>query len=291
MTLAKQESPIDPTTQDALNEWALNGNLAALTKPQRVAIYRTRCSVMGLEVSSHPLDYISYTPRKRTDDGRWVDGEPVVSLYVNAVGAAQLAAQHKLTVRNSRPQRDDKAGVVEVCAIITGPDGRETEEYGYCACIDHQGKPLTGQRYGDAVMHAITKARRRAVATHTGFAAPAEYDTGRVVEGFVRELDNAELAQPEPAGELPEPGPETVDMAAVNEAADEAEIDVQEMLGVDFSTLTTPDDFNNTVLMIEMHKGKPGLSEARDALGKAARAQGLAWDKDRREFYPVPLMH
>ncbi len=159
------------------------GDLATLTPSQRAALYKRVCERLGLDPTTYPLQYLWV----RASDG----GERLI-LYLNKDGAAQLRKVHKVSTRLVDHRYIPEVGTYVAVVEASTPDGRVEVETGAVS--------VRGGNPGDvanALMHAITKAKRRATIAIVGVgfldetevlsipdAHPARVDveTGEVLE-------------------------------------------------------------------------------------------------------------
>jgi hypothetical protein len=180
---AEPKAPLDPL-EEALERMVKGeGDLAALTPAQRASLYKKVCDRLGLDPTTYPLQYL------------WVrapgGGERLI-LYLNKDGAAQLRKAHKVSTRLVDHRYIPEAGAYVAVVEASTPDGRVEVETGAVS--------IRGASPGDvanALMHAVTKAKRRATIAIVGVgfldetealsipdAQPARVDveTGEVLE-------------------------------------------------------------------------------------------------------------
>jgi hypothetical protein len=178
-----QATPTDPL-EEALERMVKGeGDLAALTPSQRAALYKGVCERLGLDPMTYPLQYL------------WVrapgGGERLI-LYLNKDGAAQLRKLHKVSTRLVDHRYIPEAGAYVAVVEASTPDGRVEVETG---AVSIRGAGPND--VANALMHAITKAKRRATIAIVGVgfldetealsipdARPARVDveTGEVLE-------------------------------------------------------------------------------------------------------------
>jgi len=159
------------------------GDLAALTPSQRAALYKKVCERLGLDPMTYPLQYL------------WVrapgGGERLI-LYLNKDGAAQLRKAHKVNTRLVDHRYIPEVGAYVAVVEASTPDGRVEVETG---AVSVRG--ASPNDVANALMHAVTKAKRRATIAIVGVgfldeteafsipdAHPARVDveTGEVLE-------------------------------------------------------------------------------------------------------------
>lgn len=123
------------------------GDISQLSAQQRVSYYNYRCQQAGLDPAAKPFDILK------------LNGKTV--LYANASCTQQLCGIHKLAVSiTAREKVDD---IYTVCARVTSPDGRASENMG---AVPTGG--LKGEALANAMLKAVTKATRRTVLSHLG---------------------------------------------------------------------------------------------------------------------------
>lgn len=208
------------------------GNLAELSAQQRARYYVGVCQSLGLNAFTRPFDYL-------TLDGRLV-------LYPNRTATDQLARVHRVSF--ARPTRREVKGegelesYVEVEIEATLPDGRTTWEIAIVplwteAQAERSGvskktnreyripaRPagrLTGADYANAVMKAVTKAKRRATLSLVGLGwVDVDRDPHGADRPYVDQHHN--IAEPSPARQLPDTSRVAAAFAAEQELADRA---------------------------------------------------------------------
>src|SRR5690606_10536674 len=140
--IARQE--VDDASIFAL---VTNGDASKLTPAQKLAYYKARCEAAGLDYRTQPFQFIKL-------QGREV-------LYALKAATDQLAAQHKIRCEIVDQRTENDVRVVTVRAFCA--DGRQTDEIGAVSV-----KSLGGEALCNALMKAVTKAKRRAVISVTG---------------------------------------------------------------------------------------------------------------------------
>lgn len=146
------------TTQAAsmFTSLVLNSDLSKLTEPQRVEYYKLVCERVGLDPYTKPFDMI-------TLQGKLV-------LYANKAATAQLTAVNRLKVEIV--SREVLGGLYVVTVRATKPDGSSSEDVG---AVPING--LQGDAAANAMLKAITKAKRRAVLSVCGLGMMDETET------------------------------------------------------------------------------------------------------------------
>lgn len=165
---------IQTTTDTQLDQATLEklvtaGDLSGLTPAQRVLYYRARCESAGLDYRTQPFRYL-------TMDGKIV-------LYAEKSCTDQLARIHNVSYKIVSKGVTDDIYVVEIEAT----DGRRT-----CPDIGAVSiKSLGGTNLANAMMKAITKARRRATLSMCGLGMLDETEVETIQGARVIDIDPA----------------------------------------------------------------------------------------------------
>lgn len=123
-----------------LEKVVIGGDLAALSAGERMAYYSRVCESVGLNPLMRPFDYLD------------LHGKLV--LYANRRCAAQLRVAKSVSI--SKPDITFAEGLVVVSVTATDGTGRCDSEIGAVAI-----EGLKGEARANAIMKAITKAKRR----------------------------------------------------------------------------------------------------------------------------------
>jgi hypothetical protein len=140
-------------TQAAMTEGVerllVHGDLKSLSVSERLAFYKSRCDAAGLNPVARPFIYLE------------LGGKLV--LYATKECGEQLNAMHGIQHKITSRSHDEKAGlyVVEVEALTR--DGRSTMDIGVVVVSG-----LRGADMANAMMKAVTKAKRRATLSLCG---------------------------------------------------------------------------------------------------------------------------
>jgi len=180
---------------DTMLQVVAGGDAARLSPSQKLAYYNARCVAAGLDPRAQPFAFMK------------LNGKEV--LYALKAASDQLAAKHGIKLRIVSQTTEDGIRVVTVQAAAK--DGRETEEIGAVPV-----KGLAGDALCNALMKAVTKAKRRAILSLAGlgmldeteietipraFAPPPQ--SPAVVEGDVVPLpDDPPSTAPEVGGDM-----------------------------------------------------------------------------------------
>jgi hypothetical protein len=188
------------TTRDSdaaiMEQVVVVGDLSSMRPEQRVAYYQMVCKSLGLNELTKPFDYIRLNSK--------------LVLYARKDATEQLRKINKVSI--TQLEKETSEGVYIVTAYAQSGDGRTDSDVG---AVSIQG--LTGEAKANAMMKAITKAKRRVTLSICGLgfldetevdsipdARPVAVDhvTGEIVEGHV-----VEQPRPRPAIlDTPAPG-------------------------------------------------------------------------------------
>lgn len=191
--LTTVQSAVTPAMQQAeaaslFTTLVLNNDLSKLTEPQRVEYYKIVCDRAGLDPMAKPFDLM-------TLNGRLV-------MYANKTTTAQLTAIHNLTV--TIVSKEVLNGLYVATARAQKPNGASSEDIGAVVIGG-----LQGEAAANAMMKAITKAKRRAVLsvcglgmldeTETDTLQAQQIETVELPAQIAREIESAKLTDEESA--------------------------------------------------------------------------------------------
>ena len=168
-------------TPQAVEDILLAGDLSKLSPEQRVVFYQKTCERVGLDPLAKPFDYLKL-------NGRLV-------LYANKGCAEQLRRKHNISIHT--PTTELIGDIYQATIGVSMADGRTDADIG---AVDIKG--ATGDRLSNAMMKAVTKAKRRATLSIMGLGMldESELDT---VRGAVRvdkteaeTVDRLEMKEP-----------------------------------------------------------------------------------------------
>ncbi len=148
----------------------VNGDLSKLNVKQRLQYYLARCNAAGLDPITRPFEFIS------------LNGKLV--LYAPKACTDQLAGKHGLSHEILSRGMVGDTGLYEAVVKVSWPDGRSTADVGVVIV-----KGLTGEALANAMMKAVTKAKRRAVLSACGLGDvidETELDTCEDVRGVTQ---------------------------------------------------------------------------------------------------------
>lgn len=173
MKQAKQlQSASDQSVVSAL---ILNGDLSKLSSADKVKYYNGYCDRLGLDPFTKPFDILR------------LNGKEV--LYCTRTGAQQLNKLHSVSHTITSRELIDAAGIYQVTARASLPDGRCTESIG---AVNIAG--LKGESYANSIMKAETKAKRRATLDLLGLGVLDESEVDSIpnahpVQQFIQEAE------------------------------------------------------------------------------------------------------
>lgn len=134
------------TAAAAIEKVILKGDLLALTEIERLQYNFAVCRSLGLNPLLRPFDYL-------IQDGK-------MSLYLNAIGVAQLRGMHGISTKIVSRQSDRE--MCYVTCVAADRHGRSEEATAVVPLCDRNGKPLGAQAKANVYMRTETKAKRRA---------------------------------------------------------------------------------------------------------------------------------
>lgn len=157
----------------ALERVIIGGDLSKLSSQERITYYNAVCQSIGLNPLTRPLEYIR------------LSGKEV--LYAKKDCTDQLRSLRRISVQVVSKEMD--AGLIVVTARAVAADGRQDEDFGAVPL------PSNGEARANAIMKAITKAKRRVTLSicGLGFLDESELDGIPAAERFV-----SNMAPPEP---------------------------------------------------------------------------------------------
>lgn len=136
----------------------LKGDLSGLDQQQKVEYYKLFCERLGLDPLTQPFKLLN------------LQGKQI--LYCDRSGAQQLNKLHNVSHEIKSRELIDAAGVYQVTARASLPDGRFTDSIGAVNIAS-----LKGDAYANAIMKAETKAKRRSTLDLLGLGMLDETET------------------------------------------------------------------------------------------------------------------
>lgn len=160
----------------------ISGDLAKLNPDQRVTFYNRVCESLGLNPLTQPFSYITLNGK--------------LTLYARKDAADQLRRVHGVSIGKPDIRFEDDWILVTVTA--TTADGRSDSDVGAVSRKDMRGD------FGNALMKAVTKAKRRVTLSVCGLGMLDETE----VESIPGARAHAEFHQPAlPPKEPAKPAP------------------------------------------------------------------------------------
>lgn len=171
-------------------EKVAGGDLGQLTPRERVEYFVARCEELGLNPASKPFGFIRF------------EGTNRVELYALKACTDQLRAIHKISLVVVSEKTIGDVFVVRVRATL--PDGRTDEDDG---AVSIGG--LKGNQYANALMKALTKAKRRVTLSICGLGILDESELETVANARVEPvaLSVEKAAASAPQSPTPKPPP------------------------------------------------------------------------------------
>ena len=126
-----------------IEKLVVKGDLSGLNQQEKIQYYSAVCRRLGLDPAMQPFKLLN------------LQGKQV--LYLDRSGAQQLNRMYNISHAVQDRQLIEAAGVYQVTARASTPDGRFTDSIGAVNI-----KNLFGDAYANAIMKAETKAKRRA---------------------------------------------------------------------------------------------------------------------------------
>lgn len=202
-----------------LEQVVVTGDLSRLSPAQRLEYYRARCSAAGLDPTATPFQYIVLNGK--------------LTLYASKSCTDQLARVHGIKLAIVNQATEGGVRVVQVRAETK--DGRQTEEIGV---VNVEG--LKGDNLGNAMMKAVTKAKRRAILSMCGLGMLDEVETETIPGARTIQVDHAtgEIVE---AGDRPSPIParEQAEIDAFATGSAPAPVRSRSILGIPILTTKT----------------------------------------------------
>lgn len=135
---------------ELFNKLILQNDLSKLTEVELVQFYKATCKEVGLSAIAKPFDVLILQGKK--------------TLYANKNCTAQLTALHKPSVTIVSKGEED--GMYVVVARCTKADGSEVDDIGAAPYLG-----MTGDNKVNAILKAVTKAKRRAILSAFGLGS------------------------------------------------------------------------------------------------------------------------
>lgn len=171
MTTNLQVTNQDKQLVDAIEQAVTAGNLNGLTPPQRLFYYKQVCESVGLNPLTRPLDFIQ------------LNGKLV--LYAKKDATDQIRKIHGVSI--TKVEQMVQEGCCIVTAFAKDKNGKEDSDVGAVPLVG-----LKGDAYANAIMKAVTKAKRRVTLSICGMGLLDESELDTVSGAIPQPIDMAE---------------------------------------------------------------------------------------------------
>lgn len=220
-----------PQMAELFSTLVLNSDLSKLSEPQRVEYYKLVCERVGLDPYRKPFDLILLQGK--------------LTMYPNKECTAQLTAMNSLSV--TIIDRSISNGLVIATARVHTQDGTDVDDIGVVPF------PQAGpDAQANAIMKAVTKAKRRAILSACGLGM----------------VDESELETITDVKEVPQP----LIAAPLSEADRNSALEFDDL----FNGATTAEEM--TAICLALRDATEPVREAvKGKMNSAATALGLVW--------------
>jgi len=206
---------VQPDKASIIENVMIGGDLAKLTPDQRVSYYRQVCDSLGLNPLTRPFEYITLNGK--------------LTLYARKDASEQLRRINKISIEKPDITFQDEWIIVTVAGST--PDGRKDSDIGVVSKKDMRGD------FGNAVMKAVTKAKRRLTLSICGLGMLDETEVETIPDA--RPLPQVRVEPVPPVYDLPDQdGPAPIAYNAAPMTLEQAQ-DVKNRDGVRYGDITT----------------------------------------------------
>ena len=160
-----------PSQASVIESVVVSGDLSKLTPEQRVSYYRQVCNSLGLNPLTRPFDYITLNGK--------------LTLYARKDASEQLRRINKISI--DKPDITFQEDWIIVSVLASTPDGRKDSDIGVVKKTDMRGD------FGNAVMKAVTKAKRRVTLSICGLGMLDETEVETIPDAQPVVLTEVEL--------------------------------------------------------------------------------------------------
>jgi len=171
-------------TSEAIEQALVQGNLASLTPTQRVTYYRNVCDSLGLNPLTKPFEYITLNGK--------------LTLYARKDCTDQLRTIKGISI--DKPDITFQDDWIIVAVQARNSDGRTDSDIGVVSRKDMRGD------FGNAVMKAVTKAKRRVTLSMCGLGMLDETEVETIPSARVISAEDAHSGEVIVADPLQIPG-------------------------------------------------------------------------------------
>jgi hypothetical protein len=138
---------VQTINKDAIERALMDGDLAALTQDEKLAHYQSVCKTIGLNPLTKPFQYITLNGK--------------LQMYALKGATDQLRKIYKIDCEITKTE--NKADLYIVQVKVKDKTGRTDEDMGFAKI-----EGLKGDALGNAMLKAVTKAKRRATLSMCG---------------------------------------------------------------------------------------------------------------------------
>ena len=167
------------------------GDISGLTQEQKWSYYQYICQRLELDPLTQPFTAIKFSSF----------GKEKEVLYCNKGGAEQISKKHNVSHSILKKETQNDLYVVEARASL--PNGRFVDDVGV---VDIKGK--SGNDLGNAMMKAITKAKRRATLSLLGLGMLDETEVETIPNVKVIDIAKKDTSPKETNGGIFPPTPD-----------------------------------------------------------------------------------
>ena len=165
---------------DVMESVVIGGDLSKLQPEQRVNYYKAVCDSLGLNSLTRPFEYITLNGK--------------LTLYARKDATDQLRNIHSVSIGKPDITFQDEWIIVTVMA--TSKDGRTDSDIGVVNKKDMRGD------FGNALMKAVTKAKRRVTLSICGLGMLDETEIETIPTAKAVIVDDAGELLPAPAAQI-----------------------------------------------------------------------------------------
>lgn len=169
-------SSLTKLDESVISSLIINGDISKLNPSQKVEYYKAFCERIGLDPVTQPFKILK------------LQGKEI--LYCDRSGTQQLNKLHNVSHQITSRDLIESAGIYQVTAKASLPDGRFSESIG---AVNIQN--LKGDAYANAIMKAETKAKRRATLDLLGLGMLDETEIETIPNAHIVEETNASLIE------------------------------------------------------------------------------------------------
>lgn len=168
-----ETTQLTKTESSLIDSLVIKGDLSGLDNAAKVQYYKMFCERLGLDPLTQPFKLLN------------LSGKQV--LYCDRSGAQQLNKIHSVSHEVRSREMIEAAGVYQVTARASLPNGRFTDSIG---AVNITG--LKGEAYANAIMKAETKAKRRSTLDLLGLGILDETETETIPGSYSEVIEDVD---------------------------------------------------------------------------------------------------